>query len=551
MAVTEGMRRIVGGVDTHKDLHVAAVVDEQDRVIERRCFATTRQGYRQMLAWMRSFGELQRIGIKSTGSYGAGLLRFMHQAGIAVLEVTTPDKQDRRRRGKNDDLDAQNAAHAAFAGQRTVTPRSRDGMIESLRVLMACRKTAVSARRVALQMIHNTIVCAPDGLRDQLRGLTRMQLVRTLAAWRPDLTAYRDLDSAYRIGLKSLARRYLELHDEIADLDAIIAAIVDELAPNLVACNSIGHIGAAQLLLTAGDNPERLRSEASFASLCGVSPVPASSGKTVRHRLNRGGDRAANSALHIIAIGRLRTDQRTKDYVARRIAEGHSKLDAIRALKRYLAREVFTLITQRRREPGLEDKLARRGIARQTLASLTYTQWEAWLAIGFDRDLLIVAPAHGAERSPAFAPSDPPRASQATHLQRLTAINRYPAPPFTNTDNLVAQVVSSGVIVKALVKAEKTKTPRQPRNLPFASLGSLFMGRDRDLNALRAALVLDKEAAVVGRALHGLGGVGKTRLAIEYAFRHAPNYSALLFVRADDAVALDAKSRRARQHQSS
>jgi transposase len=181
-------------------------------------------------------------------------------------------------------------------------------------------------------MIHNTIVCAPDGLRDQLRSLTRMQLVRTLASWRPDLTAYRDLDSAYRIGLKSLARRYLELHDEIADLDVMIAAIVDELAANLVARNSIGHIGAAQLLLTAGDNPERLRSEASFASLCGVSPVPASSGKTVRHRLNRGADRAANSALQ-----RLRTDQRTKDYVARRIAEGHSKLDAIRALKRYLA----------------------------------------------------------------------------------------------------------------------------------------------------------------------------------------------------------------------
>ena len=216
MAVTGGTRRIVGGVDTHKDLHVAAVVDEQDRVIGTRSFATTRQGYRQMLAWMRSFGELQRIGIESTGSYGAGLLRFMQQAKVAVLAVTTPDKQDRRRRGKNDDLDAQNAAHAAFAGQRTVTPRSRDGMIESLRILMACRKTAVSARRVALQMIHNTIVCAPDGLRDQLRSLTRMQLVRTLASWRPDLTAYRDLDSAYRIGLKSLARRYLELHDEIA-----------------------------------------------------------------------------------------------------------------------------------------------------------------------------------------------------------------------------------------------------------------------------------------------------------------------------------------------
>ena len=168
--IEEGKRHIVGGVDTHKDLHVAAIVDQQDRVIGTRCFATTRQGYRQMLAWMRSFGELQRIGIESSGGSGAGLLRFMQQAKIPVLEVTTPDKQDRRRRGKNDDLDAQNAAHAAFAGQRTVTPRSRDGMIIP-QGLMACRKTAVSARRVALQMIHNTIVCAPDGLRDQLAAL--------------------------------------------------------------------------------------------------------------------------------------------------------------------------------------------------------------------------------------------------------------------------------------------------------------------------------------------------------------------------------------------
>lgn len=346
----EAGRHVVVGVDTHKDLHVAAVVDERDHVLGSRCFATTRQGYRQMLAWMRSFGEVQRIGIESTGSYGAGLLRFMQQAGIEVLEVTTPDKLDRRRRGKNDDLDAQNAAHAAFAGKRTVTPRSRDGMVESLRVLKACRKTAVAARRIALQMIQNTIICAPDGLRDMLRNMTRMQLVRTLAAWRPDLTAYRDVEAAYRISLKSLARRYLELHDEIADLDVMIGAIVEDLAPELVARNGIGHTSAAQLLLTAGDNPERLRSEASFAALCGVSPVPASSGKTIRHRLNRGGDRAANSALHIIAIVRLRTDAKTKTYVAKRIAEGHSKLDAIRALKRYIAREVFGLITRRQKE---------------------------------------------------------------------------------------------------------------------------------------------------------------------------------------------------------
>jgi transposase len=305
-------RFVIGGVDTHKDLHVAAIVDEHNRVLGSQCFPTTRHGYKQMLAWMRSFGQLRRVGVEATGTYGAGLLRYLQNAGVEVLEVTTPDSGDRRKRGKNDDLDAQNAAHAAFAGKRTVTPKTRDGMIESLRVLKACRKTAVAARRVALQMIHNTVVCAPDELRDTLRKLTRMELIRTLAAWRPDMTDYRNVASAYRIALKSLARRYLELHDEIADLDAMIAAIVDELAPALVTRNSIGHASAAQLLLTAGDNSERLHSEASFAALCGVSPVPASSGKTTRHRLNRGGDRAANSALHIIAIGRLRTDPAPK-----------------------------------------------------------------------------------------------------------------------------------------------------------------------------------------------------------------------------------------------
>ncbi|WP_137136972.1 IS110 family transposase [Rhizobium sp. FKY42] len=341
---------VIGGVDTHKDLHVAAVVDHRDRVLGTESFPTTRHGYRLMLAWMRSFGDLQRVGIECSGSYGAGLLRYMQTAGVEVLEVTAPDKLDRRRRGKNDYFDAESAAHAAFARRYTVTPRSRDGMVESLRVLRGCHKTAIQARRIALQMIQATIVCAPDKIRDPLRSITRMQLIRTLAASRPDLTAYRQVEEAYRISLKSLARRYLELHDEIADLDDMIEAIVKDLAPELLAQTAIGVNSAAQLLLTAGDNFDRLKSEASFAALCGVSPVPASSGKTVRHRLNRGGDRAANSAIHIIAIGRLRLDARTQDYVARRIAAGNSKLEAIRCLKRYIAREVFATIMRRHRE---------------------------------------------------------------------------------------------------------------------------------------------------------------------------------------------------------
>lgn len=346
---TNGQHHIIGGVDTHKDLHVAAVVDAKDRLIASESFATTRHGYRLMLEWMQSFGILQRVGVEATGTYGAGVLRYFQKMGVEVLEVTGPDRHVRRARGKSDTLDAEAAAHAAFARNRTVTPKTRDGMIEALRVLKACRKTAVQARRIALQMIGNTIVSAPDDLRDCVRKLTRMKQIRTLAAWRPDMTRYREMDTAYRIALKSLARRYLELHDEIADLDIMMSAIIDELAPELVARNSIGYHSAAQLLITAGANPERLKSEASFAALCGVSPVPASSGKTNRHRLNRGGDRAANSALHIIAICRLRCDERTQEYVRRRISEGLSKLEAIRCLKHYIAREVFSIIQNRNR----------------------------------------------------------------------------------------------------------------------------------------------------------------------------------------------------------
>ncbi|EFA4889275.1 TPA: transposase [Escherichia coli] len=315
---------VVGGVDTHKDLHVAAVVDQNNKVLGTQFFSTTRQGYRQVLAWMTSFGALKRIGVECTGTYGSGLLRYLQNAGLEVLEVTAPDRMERRKRGKSDTIDAECAAHAAFSGIRTVTPKTRNGMIESLRVLKTCRKTAISARRVALQIIHSNIISAPDELREQLRNMTRMQLIRTLGSWRPDASEYRNVTNVYRISLKSLARRYLELHDEIA----------------------------SQLLITAGDNPQRLRSESEsgFAALCGVSPVPVSSGKTNRYRLNRGGDRAANSALHIIAIGRLRTDDKTKEYVARRVAEGHTKMEAIRCLKRYISREVYTLLRNQNRQ---------------------------------------------------------------------------------------------------------------------------------------------------------------------------------------------------------
>ncbi len=268
-----------------------------------------------------------------------------------MLEVDRPDRADRRRKGKDDDLDAINAARAALHNQRTSTPKRKDGAVESLRVLRVTRQTAIRARRNALQLLRMCIVSAPDELRDQVRSLTRMQLIRTCAAWRPDLSDAADPVSATRIALKSLARRILELGDEIAMLDELIEPIVTALAPQLLARVGMGIEVAGQLLVTAGDNRQRMRTEAAFAMLCGVAPLPASSGMTQRHRLNRGGDRQANSALHLAVITRMRVDERTQADIAKKTAEGHSKLEIIRCLKRYLAREVFYLLNPPQASP--------------------------------------------------------------------------------------------------------------------------------------------------------------------------------------------------------
>lgn len=341
--------QVVVGVDTHKEIHVAAAVDWQGALLDERCFPTTRQGYRQLESWARSLGDVLRVGVECSGSYGSGLTRHLAKSGLDVLEVAFPDRTVRRRRGKDDFIDAEMAAEAAFTGARTVTPKSRDGMVEALRLLQKTRSTAVAARRVALQMIRADIISAPEELRDQLRGMTRMQLIRHLSATRPDATDYKTPMGAARISLKRLARRYVDLDDEVSELDDMIAGILNELAPLLTKCSCVGPQSAAQIMVTVGDNPERLRSEASFAMLCGVAPVPVSSGMTHRHRLNRGGDRAANSAIHIIAIGRLRTDARTQEYVARKLSEGHTKMEAIRCLKRYIAREIYYVIRRQQK----------------------------------------------------------------------------------------------------------------------------------------------------------------------------------------------------------
>jgi transposase len=349
-------RVVIAGIDTHKELHVAAVIDTGENVISTRSFSITRAGYRALIRWVRTFGDVVRVGVEGTGSYGTGITRHLTDAGIEVLEVDRPDRSDRRRKGKDDDLDAISAARAALHNRRTSTPKSKDGAVESLRVLRVTRQTAIRARRNALQLLRMSIVSAPDELRDQVRSLTRMQLIRTCAGWRPDTTNAADPVSATRIALKSLARRILELGDEIAMLDELIEPLVTALAPQLLERVGIGIEVAGQLLVTAGDNRERLRSDAGFAMLCGVAPLPASSGMTQRHRLNRGGDRQANSALHLAVITRMRVDQRTRSYVAKKTAEGHSKLEIIRCLKRYLAREIYYLLNPGQPTPARRTK---------------------------------------------------------------------------------------------------------------------------------------------------------------------------------------------------
>jgi transposase len=336
---------VAGGVDTHSDTHTAAVIDLIGRVLGTAVFPADAAGYAALLAWMQGFGRLVRIGVEGTGVYGAGLARVLHDNGLDVVEVDRPDRKTRRFQGKSDPIDAIAAAKTALAENRTGTPKQRDGRIEALRNLRVARRSAVDQRADAQRRIKALIVTAPDELRERLRGLSSTELITTCASLRPDRADAAFPVTAAKIALRSLARRHQQLTVEITDLDELLEPLVAAINPKLVAANGVGTDTAGQLLVTAGENHERLRSEAAFAMLCGVAPIPASSGKTSRHRLNRGGDRHANAALYRVVLCRLRWDPRTRAYTERRTKEGMSKKEIIRCLKRYLARELYQLIT--------------------------------------------------------------------------------------------------------------------------------------------------------------------------------------------------------------
>jgi transposase len=338
---------VVLGVDTHKDLHVAAVVSMLGALLGSQSFPATAAGYRQLLAWALAFGPVNRAGVECTGSYGAALARHLRTAGVAVAEVNQPDKAARRRRGKTDAIDAEAAARAALSGQACAVPKSGDGHAEAVRAFKMARDSAVKSRTQAINQLKALLVTADPAVREPLAGLTAATLIRacTSLADPPGANAA-TLAAVY--ALRLLARRIRQLSAEASDLEKRITEAVRACAGQLLEPVGIGPDSAAALLIAAGDNPERLRSEASFAALCGASPVQASSGKTQRHRLNRGGDRQANAALHRIVISRLRWDPRARDYLERRQAQGKTRREAIRCLKRYAAREIYNLIQPER-----------------------------------------------------------------------------------------------------------------------------------------------------------------------------------------------------------
>lgn len=349
-SMTQTAPMVIGGVDTHGDTHHGAVVDQVGRHLADAQVPATAAGYRALLAWLSSHGQLARVGVEGTGAYGAGLARYLHQQQVEVVEVDRPDRKTRRAKGKSDPIDAYAAATAALNGTATGTPKTRDGHVEAIRTLRVARNSAVKSRTQAMNQLRAEIRTAPQELREALAGLSATQLVRTCARLRPALSGA-DLATAgpqeavlaaVKTSLRTLAQRHQSLTDQIHDLDEAITPLVRAAAPQLLDLPGVGVHSAAQFLVTFGDNPDRIGSEAAFARLCGVAPIPASSGRTDRHRLNRGGDRAANHALHMVIINRLGHHPPTQAYMHRRNGgQRLSKREVIRCLKRYLAREIY------------------------------------------------------------------------------------------------------------------------------------------------------------------------------------------------------------------
>ena len=333
--------QVIIGVDTHKDQHVAVAIDGRGVRLDEKHVPVATYGYEELERWSRDLGQVHAFGVEGTGSYGAGLARFLTCRGYTVIEVNRPDRSVPYRKGKSDPTDAEMAARAVLAGVANATPKSGEGEVEMIRMLKSAKNSAVIARTQAVNQMKALVLTAPAELREALDDLTTGALIKRCRSFRPGRPS--NPTTAAKYALRSLACRHHQLNTEIQDLKGELERLIQKTAPVLVEAFGVGPDTAAALLIAAGSNPDRLHSEAAFASLCGVNPIPASSGKTNRHRLNRGGDRQANAALYRIVVVRLRHDLRTRAYLRRRTAEGMSKIEVIRCLKRYVAREVYSI----------------------------------------------------------------------------------------------------------------------------------------------------------------------------------------------------------------
>lgn len=334
--------RVIIGVDTHDDVHVAVAIDLLGRRIDSIEIAVNRRGYCTLVEWAMSLGDIDAFGIEGTNSYGAGLARHLRAGDYLVIEVNCRNRQARRRNGKSDVADAEAAARAVLAGEATAIPKAGNDHAEMIRVLRAARVTAMKARTQAVNTLRSLIVTAPCELREVLHGLSIPKLIAAAAQLSTDQPV--DVTIANRVAMQGLACRYQDLDTEIAQLDQHLDTLTEAASHDLRAQFGVGPDVAGALIAAVGDNPDRIHTEAAFAMLCGVGPVQASSGKTSRHRLNRGGNRQANAALYRIALVRLRWDDTTKQYADRRTTEGLSKREIIRCLKRYIARELYPIL---------------------------------------------------------------------------------------------------------------------------------------------------------------------------------------------------------------
>ena len=333
---------VVLGVDTHKHSHAAVVLTGAGVYLGGQQFPATRAGYAQLIEWAAGLGRLRRAGVEGTGSYGAGLTRALTAAGIEVADINRPDRAARRRRGKTDLVDAEAAARTVLAGKATVIPKTGNGAVETIRILKIAKDSAVKAQVQAINQLKAILITTEPALRELLEPLSKAKLLHRCTQLDP--AGHHPVTAAAIHTLRLLARRAQYLGQEIRSLQQQLTHTITQTAPQLLHLAGIGPDTAATLLITAGDNPHRLHSEASFAALCGVSPIEASSGKTRRHRLNRGGHRQANAALYLATLTNLRWNPQTRAYKTRRTAQGLSTREIIRCLKRYLARSAYRII---------------------------------------------------------------------------------------------------------------------------------------------------------------------------------------------------------------